>query len=380
MRLDKKLWYNFKNIPGWSTSRKILVIEADDYGSIYMPSKTVFNKLSKVDSSILQSKYCKYDNLESSSDLESLLEALSVFKDINGQSAKLTPFFNPANPDIASIKKTGLASYKYFNYTKSQEFIYGNTDVDALWRNALQSNLLQPQYHGREHVNVPLLMQLLKNNPEFDKYFDENFYHPKVKLYPLFKSLRAAFFFREESEKMYLKKSLKEGITLFKDYFNYSPKVFCPSNGVFHDDFKSTLSSEGIKAVVESGVRKIPDGRGGQKTKRKFVFGKYEKQYNTLRYSRNVVFEPNQTGIDKAVSKALNTMEQVYRWNKPAVIATHRVNFSGEFDEKNRSNGLKALKQLIMKAQAKWPEIEFMHSAELTNLILEDKFKDNVSK
>lgn len=32
---------------GWKTSRKIIVIESDDWGSIRMPSKEVYNSLLK---------------------------------------------------------------------------------------------------------------------------------------------------------------------------------------------------------------------------------------------------------------------------------------------------------------------------------------------
>ena len=37
---------NLSNIPGWSTNRKIVVIESDDWGSIRMPSLETFEKLS----------------------------------------------------------------------------------------------------------------------------------------------------------------------------------------------------------------------------------------------------------------------------------------------------------------------------------------------
>lgn len=366
-----------KNIPGWSTKRKILVIEADDYGSIYMPSRSVYEVLSKFDSSILESDYCKYDSLESQTDLEALLEILSCFTDINEQSVKLTPFFNPANPDVDSIEGFGIEKYKYFDYSESQLLVYGNNDIDRVWKNGIQAKMLHPQYHGREHVNVPLLMQLLKESIKYKKYFDKGFYHPNVIEFPYHQSLRAAFFFRNLKEKDYLKKAIKDGVKLFKNYFNYTPRVFCPSNGVFHDDFKTTLRSCGIKAIVESGVRKIPDGRGGQSTKRKFIIGKFENKYQTLRYSRNVVFEPYKFGLHKAVKKALSTMEHVYMWNKPAVVATHRVNFSGQFSEKNRKSGLTALKMFISKAQERWPELEFMHSTELVNVILKGKQGEN---
>ena len=36
---------NLLNFRGWTTKRKIVVIESDDWGSIRMPSKNIFKKL-----------------------------------------------------------------------------------------------------------------------------------------------------------------------------------------------------------------------------------------------------------------------------------------------------------------------------------------------
>ena len=37
--------HNLLNIPGWRTKRKIVVIESDDWGSIRMPSRDIYEKL-----------------------------------------------------------------------------------------------------------------------------------------------------------------------------------------------------------------------------------------------------------------------------------------------------------------------------------------------
>ena len=39
-----KIKQNILNIPGWRTNRKIIVLESDDWGSIRMSSKQVFDK------------------------------------------------------------------------------------------------------------------------------------------------------------------------------------------------------------------------------------------------------------------------------------------------------------------------------------------------
>jgi hypothetical protein len=74
-----------KNIPGWRTNRKIIVIESDDWGSIRMPSRSAYGKLIKAGLNLNGGdglRYSLYDSLESKSDLEGLFHVLESFRDI----------------------------------------------------------------------------------------------------------------------------------------------------------------------------------------------------------------------------------------------------------------------------------------------------------
>jgi len=85
---------------------------------------------------------------------------------------------------------------------------------------------------------------------------------------------------------------------------------------------------------------------------------------------RNVVFEPTEDrGIDW-VDFTLKQIKTAFRWNKPAIISSHRVNFCGHIDEKNREKGLKSLEGLLQEIVKKWPDVEFMSADELGNCIL----------
>ena len=84
---------------------------------------------------------------------------------------------------------------------------------------------------------------------------------------------------------------------------------------------------------------------------------------------RNVVFEPtNEIGFDW-VNYSLKQVEAAFRWNRPSIISSHRVNFCGHIDPKNRETGINALKKLLKKIVKKWPDVEFMSSVELGELI-----------
>ena len=85
---------------------------------------------------------------------------------------------------------------------------------------------------------------------------------------------------------------------------------------------------------------------------------------------RNVIFEPSEnTNIDW-VDKCLKEIEIAFFWKKPAIISSHRVNYVGVRNEKNRDNSLLSLKELIKKSLKRWPDIEFVTTDYLGNLII----------
>jgi hypothetical protein len=69
------------------------------------------------------------------------------------------------------------------------------------------------------------------------------------------------------------------------------------------------------------------------------------------------------------VNDCLKEIEIAFRWRKPAIISSHRVNYIGFLDPQNREKGLEQLEKLLEKMLRRWPEIEFMTSVELGDLI-----------
>jgi hypothetical protein len=87
---------------------------------------------------------------------------------------------------------------------------------------------------------------------------------------------------------------------------------------------------------------------------------------------RNVVFEPTFKENFDSVSYALNQIKTAFFWNRPAIISSHRVNFCGHIDPKNREIGLSSLKMLLKKIVQSWPDVEFMSTVDLGALIVNE--------
>jgi hypothetical protein len=91
-----------------------------------------------------------------------------------------------------------------------------------------------------------------------------------------------------------------------------------------------------------------------------------------LYLTRNASFEPSSNNSTDPVNSCLHQIEIAFRWGKPAIISSHRVNYIKIIDPENASNGLRKLDLLLSKILLRWPEVEFLTSAELGNLIATD--------
>ena len=85
---------------------------------------------------------------------------------------------------------------------------------------------------------------------------------------------------------------------------------------------------------------------------------------------RNVVFEPTNDRRFDSVKLALDQVAAAFRWRRPAIISSHRVNFCGHIDPENREYGLAALKRLLDGIVKRWPDVQFISADELVEKVL----------
>jgi len=159
----ENLKYQIANIPGFSTKRKLVVIESDDWGSIRMPSREVYEELSAKGFPLYNSTYNRYDSLASEEDLEALFEVLSAFTDSNCNHPKITANTIVSNPDFEKIKKSSYTEYHYEPFTTTLSRYPKHSNAFELWKQCISAGVFKPQFHGREHINVPRWMNTLKD-------------------------------------------------------------------------------------------------------------------------------------------------------------------------------------------------------------------------
>lgn len=375
MSYKQRILRDISNLPGWRTNRKIVVIESDDWGSTYMPSMAAYQHLTSKGLK-LDSHYLKFDNFETNDDLQQLFEVLSKHKDATGRPPVLTGVNVVANPNFEKIKENGFERYEYELWTDTCKRFEASNHVPELWQKGIKERLIIPIFHGREHLNVNRWMKLLQQrNQAIMDCFEQGVAtisrdYEGARL----PDIRAAFDLDSISELKDLEKILISGLNAFEQTFGFRSSYFVPTNGPFNSSLESTLSEQGIKFIGTGKIHHSPVGDG--KFEKSFKYIGKKNKYNQIYLTRNCFFEPSSTehSRDKDwISSCLSEISSAFKMKKPATISSHRVNYMGGIVEANREDGLKKLNELLTKIIQNWPDVEFLTSEELGQLILKSK-------
>jgi len=360
---------NLSNIPGWRANGKIVIIESDDWGSIRMPSKEAYESLKKAGIDIETGenlRFNKNDTLASADDLASFYQVIDSVRDRTQRPAVITPVSIVANPDFEKIRNSGFNEYFYEPFTETLKRYHGNENTFKLWKEGIGKRLFVPQFHGREHLNVQVWLRALRDNDRDTTIafnhgvWGYNNINPQKIFY------NAAFELDNPDELDFHRSVISDGLRLFNDLFGYKAEFFVPPNGPVNNRLLKTAFDCGIKYVSASKIQRESLGNGG--TKRHFHWSGQRNGYGQICITRNCFFEPGMDNRDW-VDSCLGEINAAFRWRKPAVISSHRVNYIGAHYPDNRDRGLRELKRLLKAIVQKWPEVEFMTSAELGELM-----------
>jgi len=360
------------NIPGWRTDRKIVVFESDDWGSIRMPSKSVYKKCLDAGYRVDQIAYERFDSLASEDDLELLFEVLSTYTDKMDNPAVFTANILTSNPDFDKIKKNGYQEYFYEMITDTFKKYPNHSNCLNLWKNGKENGVFYPQSHGREHLNVSLFMRSLQAGDK-DALFGFNHEMPGCipKENPgrgnkYVESLR----YNSKQDKREKLSIIIKGLKLFESLMGYYSITFIPPNYIWSSDYDESMFQEGVLFYQGHRKMKEPVFDGSYKFHNR-ILGKKNK-FGQRCLVRNATFEPamHNSGSDP-VNRCLKDISIAFRMNKPAIISSHRLNYVGFIDERNRDNSLRKLENLLSQIRKKWPEIEFLSSVELGEMISE---------
>lgn len=361
-----------QNFPGWRSNRKIVVIESDDWGSIRMPSREVYEKILKAGYPVDKSPFDKFDSLASEEDLDFLFDLLSSVKDKNGCHPIITANCVVANPDFEKIKSDNYKNYHFELITDTfQQYPKCSNNFEK-WIDAKNAGLFYPQFHAREHLNVSKYMNALQAGDKDVLFAFENKIGGSIT-----KSLKRspnyfveATHYSSEIDKKDKLDIYLEGLDIFQKMFGYKSQSIIPTNYIWSDDFNQSVANKDVKYI--QGSIKLKEPINDKMKYHKRILGRIN-NVGQINLVRNCYFEPTLFNKIDSVINCLREIEIAFLMKKPAIIGCHRLNFVGTVFAENRDKNLKLFSILLNSIIKKWPDVEFMTSVELGDLIAAEK-------
>ena len=372
-RLKSNTLGQYTNMRGWKTRRKLIVFESDDWGAIRMRDRQTHESLRQAGIPVDRWRYDSLDCLESRADLEALFSVLESHRDSNGQPVKFTLNTVMGNPDFKAIRESSFEVFHHQHFFESYRY-YQNDDLSDLWESGISNNLIKPQFHAREHLNSFLWLTDLRDGlPQTRTAFDHEYYglitdtsHAPQKNY------LAAYWPTSERHLESIRQALREGMKMFRKTFSAPALSFVACNYIWPLDLEADLAALGIKSLQGQRGHRCPSRKRSWEGKTLRHCTGQTNNMGQIYTVRNVLFEPFATEAGDCVSQAMSQIGNAFRFNTPAIISSHRVNYSGGMSIKHRERSLGLLNELLLRIRARWPDFQVLSADELEKQIQHD--------
>lgn len=367
-KLKNGLRKHSMNVRGWRTGRKIVVIESDDWGAIRLPGAELLEKIKGWGIKMDKDPMLRNDALASKEDLQRLFETLQNIP------VKRKPIITAntivANPDFERIEAGGFQRYFFEPFTKTLRKYPSHQGAFDLWKSGMVEKLFHPQFHGREHLQVNRWMYgLQKRDSETARLFYEKIYAVcGTASTEKRRSYLAAYDWDTEEDRELIVESIQQGLELFESLFGYRSKSAIAPNYVWSSDLERVYAENGVKYLQGALLQRSPQ-TGPEKSKLIRHYMGEVNNHNQRYLIRNCRFEPSLDKESDTVADCLKQISTAFLWKKPAVIVSHRVNYIGYIDPKNRESNLGKLDDLLRRIVKRWPDVEFMTSDQLGDMM-----------
>ncbi|MBD1423803.1 hypothetical protein [Sphingobacterium chuzhouense] len=352
---------------------KIVVFESDDWGAIRSSNRTAINYLERKGYDLGQSPY-SFDALESNQDLEELFNVLQSHRDSLGNAPCFTANVILANPNFDLIKESEYGEYHYETLEKTLLKHVDSARLLDLWKLGYNERLFIPQVHAREHVKYWKWMQDLRSEVKeaLETYALGMCGVPKLVSKRGTSYYSPIYMDHEELMKRGIDQNLliTEAFELFEKLLGFKSKSSIAPNCGWTDTTEKIWASLGVKYIQggflqehhwEDRVKYIPH-----------FLGEKSKNGQMLYLVRNCTFEPAKSTKENYWHSTFNEVERALQLNIPAIISTHRVNYVGSIKAEMRENSLKQLNKLLTEIERKWPNIIYLNSTQLGDMIYQD--------
>jgi hypothetical protein len=267
------------------------------------------------------------------------------------------------NPGFEKIRESGFLEYAHKSLDRTYSDL-GESDTLQMVFEGMQNGLWMPQFHGREHVNVNRWMQLLQAKAKpFVTAFDFGVWGLSSDIVPG-ASIQAAFDSDNLEESLLI---LNSGLSEFNRIFKFNSKSFIANNYIWSSELNEGLFAAGVQHLQGMKYQLLPREASQEKRKKIRHFSGERNAFGQTYAVRNCHFEPVEKG--HTVEGVLQEVASAFFWKKPAIICTHRINYTSRLEVYKRDENLRNLDRLLGEIRKRWPDVRFISTVELADVL-----------
>lgn len=317
----------------WRCAEPVLVFESDDWGLERRASSERLKALGEPGERA-------DEETETADDLRRLFDVLGRHRDVTGRPAAFSANFIVANPDHDAIARD--------HYDVYHEIPIGaREDIRAAYREGMERRVFCAELHGRRHFSVEEWLADLRRDVVGARQLSSEHRHGGVSLFKgqgqRYHTEYVSWRTGVEPDEETLARDLNDSLDVLERLFGRRPSSTIAPHYVFSSRTETAWGRAGLR-FIQGGNYQVLRGDGGGYGRRWVSHALGERSPSGLRYlHRFVQFEPRPERPHQGIAAALPRILSCFKQRIPAVVDTHRMNFTGRYG----SEGLRQLVELL---------------------------------
>ncbi len=340
--------------------RPLVLFQSDDWGRVGVRDHGGWEELRAAGLNLGDKPYDFY-SLETADDLHALREVLRRHRDSTGRNPQVVMNFIMANPDFGRsdfgrASDPGAKEIPLYPLSKGFPGKWDRPHLLEAYREGIREGTFFPALHGLTHFCERAIVRELAKNGERAQLLRKLWQAQTPYIYwrmPWIgyeywdpESRPADRFLSAEEQRS----AIRAAAGIFREVFGYDPVSACAPG------YRANMDSQ--TAWRENGVRVAQNGPGAR---RRPSLDENE----MLSTFRTVEIE---TALEPCGTQHLmRQIESCFGDGIPAVISIHSINFHSTLRD-FRTPTLKVIDELLTKMESRWPDMLYIHDADLHSL------------
>ncbi len=361
IRHAQTLW-NRRRAPvpaeGFVFDRPLVLLQSDDWGRVGIRDQEGFEQVRSAGVALGERPYDFY-SLETADDVVVLGELLTQHRDATGRSACVEMNFVLANIDFKKCAKDGWRSVHLLPLSEGLPGHWSRPGLFEAYADGIANGIFSPALHGLTHFSRPSVEHYIARDRDGHSQLLRTLWRAETPYihwrmpwvgyeYSVLEGEAYERFLPADKQQ----RMIDDAVRIFVKLFAATPHSACAPG--------YRANRDTVCAWAKHGIRVAQNGPGE-------VSPPYFDDAGLLQVFRTVEFEPA-VNPSFSLTHALRSAEECIARGIPVVISVHSINFHSTLRD-FRTNTLHQLDQFLTALEAKYPDLLYVHDADLWDIL-----------